>query len=162
MSSAVDIIRDEHRSIGAVLSSLTRQVASAAAGTEPPDYPLYGAMLDYLVAFPERLHHPKEEEFLFRRLRQRAPSVNALLDELEAQHVSGSEQLQALRAELARSAPAREIGSFAKLLSRYAEEQWQHMRMEEEQVLPRAQQSLSADDWREIDAAFAMNRETQW
>ena len=57
MSTALAVIRDEHRSMGAVLKSLTKQVGEAAAGSAPADYPFYGAMLDYLQAFPETLHH---------------------------------------------------------------------------------------------------------
>ena len=34
-----------------------------------------------------------------------------------------------------------------------------HMRIEENEVLPLAQRVLSEDDWRELDAAFATNRD---
>jgi len=162
MSTALAVIRDEHHSMGAVLKSLTKQVTEAAAGTVPADFPLYGAMLDYLQAFPETLHHPKEDQYLFRRLRERCPQSKDLLDELEAQHVSGAKALANLRVALTEAAHSGDIQPFAAALLAYADFQWSHMRKEEEQVLPLAERELSAEDWAFIDAAFALNRETRW
>jgi hypothetical protein len=34
-----------------------------------------------------------------------------------------------------------------------------HMQLEETQILPQAEKSLSAQDWTELDAAFASNRD---
>jgi branched-chain amino acid transport system ATP-binding protein len=162
MRTALHVIRDEHRSIGAVLKALTKQVGEAAAGTAPADYSLYGAMLDYLQAFPETLHHPKEDQFLFHRLRVRCPQSADLLDELEAQHASGAKALASLRTALAEAVRSGDIHPFAAALGTYADFQWSHMRKEEEQVLPLAERELSAEDWAFIDAAFAVNRETRW
>jgi hemerythrin-like domain-containing protein len=162
MSTALAVIRDEHRSMGAVLKSLTTQVAEAAAGTAPADYPLYGAMLDYLQAFPETLHHPKEDQYLFRRLRERCPQSKDLLDDLEAQHASGAKALSSLRSALAEAVKSGDIHPFTAALVAYANFQWSHMREEEDRVLPLAERELSAEDWAFIDAAFAVNRETRW
>ena len=162
MSTALAVIRDEHRSIGAVLKSLRKQVAEAAMGTVPPDFPLYGAMLDYLQAFPETLHHPKEDQFLFRRLRDRCPQCSELLGELEAQHKSGAKALARLRETLTEGGRSGDMRPVADALMTYAEFQWNHIRKEEEQVLPLAEHELSAEDWAFIDAAFAVNRETRW
>ena len=46
------------------------------------------AIVRYVRQFPLELHHPKEEEQLFRRLRERTASCNAELDELERQHAA--------------------------------------------------------------------------
>src|SRR5207249_9744958 len=46
-------------------------------------------MLHYIDAFPERFHHPKEDAYLFRRLRERDPSAGELLDRLETEHEEG-------------------------------------------------------------------------
>src|SRR5271166_6366778 len=39
-----------------------------------------------LIRIPESLHHPKEEEYVFAKLRALAPESGALLATLEAQH----------------------------------------------------------------------------
>jgi hypothetical protein len=41
----------------------------------------------------------------------------------------------------------------------YAAFHWQHMRKEEELVIPLAQRVLTEADWKDVDAAFAENVE---
>jgi len=40
-------------------------------------------MVHYIDAFPERLHHPKEDRYLFLALRKRTGEANAALDRLK-------------------------------------------------------------------------------
>ena len=160
--TAAEIIRDEHRSMGAVLKSLLSHVRGAKTQTEPADWPLYSAMLDYLQAFPEVMHHPKEDQFLFAALRRKAPAAAPVLDELESQHREGAEALRNLRHALDQSRAASNVAAFAALLEQYAEFQWRHMEIEEQQVLPLAQEKLDESDWASINAAFAANREPRW
>lgn len=159
MPRAITIIRDEHRSLAAVLHGLLFVVDEIEAGRSEPDFPLIEAMLQYVQAFPEKLHHPKEDEHLFRALRARDPAAAALLDELEAEHVAGRERLarlaEAARAHAERGAAAFE--AFAGAVRSYADFHWEHMRKEEDQLLPLASHSLTAEDWQAIDAAFASN-----
>jgi branched-chain amino acid transport system ATP-binding protein len=162
MTSALAIIKDEHRSMAAVLKALQAHVAQARGGAAAPDYALAGAMLDYLQAYPERLHHPKEDETLFRLLRLRCAEARATLDELEAQHLRGAEWMGELRRALALSRAAGDFAAFDPVLAGYADFQWQHMRTEEEVILPLAERHLTAQDWQHIDAAFAANREPGW
>jgi hemerythrin-like domain-containing protein len=159
MQSAISIIRDEHRSIAAVLHGLQYVVAEIKAGRMPPDFALLGAMLHYIEAFPEKLHHPKEDDFLYRALRERDPGAAAILDRLGAEHVSGARLIVELQAALARFQEAGPAGiaAFAQAVQEFANFHWAHMRAEEDTVLPLAEKVLTADDWRSIDAAFQAN-----
>jgi hemerythrin-like domain-containing protein len=118
-------------------------------------------MLRYIDEYPERLHHPKEDEHLFARLVRRAPQAQTLVDELQAEHVQGA----ALIRELERALMFMEDGwpggvrEFEAAVDAYAEFHWKHMRKEEEQVLPLAESHLLPEDWKAIDAAFAANRD---
>ena len=49
--------------------------------------------------FPEKLHHPKEDAYLFRKLRERTSEFDATLDELERQHVDGHQLVERAGAE---------------------------------------------------------------
>jgi len=155
---AIGIIQDEHRAIAAVLQGLRHLVEEVGAGRMAADHGLFGAMLHYIEAFPEKLHHPKEDDYLFARLRARRPDAAPLLDALEREHVAGDEHLRELKAlwERYRGDPGA-CSAFAEGLERYAQFHWQHMRKEEDEVLPLARESLTADDWAVIDAAFASN-----
>ena len=47
-------------------------------------------MIYYIDAFPERFHHPKEDEYLFYFLRIRHPDAIPLLDRLQGEHRAGA------------------------------------------------------------------------
>src|SRR5690242_11282976 len=93
---AIQIIRDEHRSLAAVLHGLLYLMRQTRDKGAPANFPVVSAMLYYIDAFPERFHHPKEDRYLFPLLRSRAPETGAVLDALEKDHVVGAAKLRAL------------------------------------------------------------------
>ena len=104
---SIQIIQDEHRSITAVIEGLRQVLAEIGAGRMAPDFDLLAAMFRYIEAFPERLHHPKEDEYLFARLRLRRPDAAPLLDRLHAEHEQGRAKFAELKAALERIAVTR-------------------------------------------------------
>jgi len=160
---AIGIIRDEHRSLAAVMHAWMHSLAAARqAGADPQ---LMRAIVRYVRQFPVELHHPKEEEQLFRRLRERTTSCHAELDELERQHDRDHELVAALErqvevlaaAEGAARAQATRV--LEEAVTGYAVFLWEHLGREEGVILPAAQRFLLAEDWAEIDDAFAANRD---
>ena len=162
MNTAISILCDEHRSIAAVLKGLLNHVARVKGGTEAPDFALFTAMFDYIEVIPERVHHPKENEYLFRFLRIRDPESAPILDLLEAQHETGGELLEDLRTKLAGYRDEGKFELFDLALTKYAEFNWDHMSKEETVVFPRAEKSLTEADWQIINTAFATNRGNTW
>jgi nucleotide-binding universal stress UspA family protein/hemerythrin-like domain-containing protein len=166
---AIGIIRDEHRSLAAVMHAWMHALDTARAGGVAPETRLMRAMVRYIHNFPLAVHHPKEESHLFSRLRERTPLVNVELDELRRQHERDHELVDGLaqRVEaLAQATPgdaalaaARELGEAVKA---YATFLWEHMGREEAVILPAAQRHLTTEDWAHIDAAFAQNRDPQF
>ncbi len=157
---AIAIIQDEHRAITAVVEGLRHLVAEIAAGRMAPDHALLGALFHYIEEFPERLHHPKEDDFLFARLRVRRPDAAPVLDRLHNEHVIGRERLAELKARWERyRGDAATLPLFVEGVERYSHFHWLHMRKEEEQVLPLAAEALTREDWEAIDAAFASNND---
>ena len=153
------IIRDEHLAISAVLYCLRALVRRTFAGSEPPNLPLLHAMLDYIVEFPDRWHHPKESQFLFRALRERDTSAGGLIDALEREHREGDRLIADLKRKLSafENGEHQALPAFAESVEAYARMQWEHIRKEEDMLLPLAQRSLSADDWRRVAEAFQEN-----
>jgi hemerythrin-like domain-containing protein len=161
-AAAIEIIKDEHRSMGAVVKGMQARVAAVRNGRESLDVHLLRAMLDYIELMPDRVHHPKEDEYLFRILRQRSIEAAKVLDDLEAEHVRARELLSTLRTTLDSVGGGGELGPLERTLDTYAEFLWQHMRREEEVVLPLAERALNASDWQTIAAAFQANRNLVW
>ena len=159
MPEAIRIIHDEHRALAAVLQGLLHLVAEIDEGRMKPDFRVLAAMLHYIDAFPEKLHHPKEDEFLYRLLRARLAEPLPLLDELESEHVHGRTLIEGLRAALDRfqAEGGASFPPFRDAARAYAEFHWTHMRKEEDEILPLAARTLTDDDWATIDAAFTSN-----
>ena len=153
---AIRIIHDEHRSLAAVLHGMLYLVHQIRDRGAEPNFDLFGAMIYYIDAFPERFHHPKEDQYLFRLLRMRRPEAAPLLDRLKTEHHAGAEKIRALEQALARyqQGGASEFTNFLTAVEAYAAFHWDHMRTEEKEVLPLAEQFLTAGDWEAIDAAF--------
>jgi len=157
--AALRILEDEHLAIASVLYSLRHAVRQAQDRGTVPDFRLFAAMLDYLEAFPERLHHPKENAFLFAAVVARCPDARPLVAALEAEHVRGDQLIRDLRAALERAEAGgpRTFAAFAEAVAGYADFHWQHMSREEEVLIPIALAHLDAADWERIGAAFRAN-----
>jgi len=153
---ALRIIEDDHRALAAVLHGMRYLVRETGERSAPPRFDVLGAMIYYIDAFPERVHHPRESEYLFRLLRVRCPQAALLIDQLEEEHRAGAQHIRALEQGLARyqHGGAGEFPAFAALVESYVTFQYEHMRREEQEVLPLATQHLLPSDWDVIDAAF--------
>jgi hemerythrin-like domain-containing protein len=161
MPKALNVIKDEHRSLGAILHGFLFLVDEIRAGRMPPDFKLLHAMLYYLENFPEKLHHPKEDAFLHRYMRLRSPEAGALLDVVEDEHRHSHQQSEAMLAALENYEKAGDAGrdTFLDEVKSYAEFQWRHIEREEDQVLPLALSILKPEDWVAIDEAFSAHKD---
>lgn len=155
---AIQIIKDEHLAISAVLYSLRYLVKEMRKGAAP-NFPLLKAILDYIVSYPDRWHHPKEDKYLFAAVRRRTREADKLIERLEREHSLGYPMVEELKRDLIAfqegSAEARE--RFFTTADRYAELEWEHLHTEEEVFMPIAERVLTAEDWAEIHTAFREN-----
>jgi hemerythrin-like domain-containing protein len=159
--AALTVMNDEHQAIAAMLRSVSMLVAQSRREQKLPDFSLLRAMLFYLDEFPERLHHAKETQLLFPKVRERRPDLAPVLDRLNADHARGETAIRALE----RALVAFEIlgesrrDAFEQAAQRYVGAYLHHMAVEETQVLPSARECLTEADWVELDAAFESNRD---
>ena len=156
---SLDIIHDEHRALAAMLSGLRTLVTAIAAGRLQPDFDLLAAMIRYIDEVPEKLHHPKEDQYLFAKLRLRCPDALPYIEQLEEEHRHGGERIATLNAALRsyREQGEAAFTGFQQALTVYLAQEWQHMNTEEHKVFPLARQHLTEADWAEIDQAFLSN-----
>jgi hemerythrin-like domain-containing protein len=160
---AIGVIRDEHRSLAAVLHAWMHLLATTRRAGTRPDPALMQAIVRYIQKFPLALHHPKEDDHLFRRLRERTPEVDAELDELERQHLRDHELVAELAAMTERAASGTvEVAELERAVQRYATFMWDHLGREEGVILPAAERCLTGEDWAEINAAFSDNRDPRF
>jgi hemerythrin-like domain-containing protein len=158
---AADILRDEHRSLAAVVQALQFLVREVRDKGRAPDFRLLHAMLYYIREYPEQLHHPKEDRYLFAALKRRTHDADAVIADLEHEHAQGEQLLSNLTVALSvfEAGAAAGLQRFAGEVERFAGYYWNHMQKEEDEVLPLAERVLTDEDWRDIHAAFAANRD---
>lgn len=162
---AIGVIKDEHRTLAVVMDSIKQYAAEFAAGKAgEAERQTLQAMLDYVKAFPQKLHHPKEEQYLHPALREHCPSVNGVLAELEKQHEAETGLVktmdQALKAWTVGDVVSTQ--TLVNAMNALVEAVIQHIGKEEREVLPLAAQHLTDADWERADKAFAENRNPQF
>lgn len=157
---ALATIMEEHRSLQTVLEVLQHMVHDLAAEHGHEDFRMLAAALWYIDDFPERCHHPKEDEYVFKALRKRTAAFNERLDELQAEHIRSGQLILQLYRALARyqgGAPGA-FGEFRSLVDAYATMLYDHMH-KEDVLLAEARDTLPGDDWAGIAAVFAENKD---
>ena len=161
MPLAVRVIRAEHDALAAMLRTLPLLLdAHRHAGTTP-DFGALRAMLFYVDEFPERLHHKKESELLFPRLRALAPALRETLDDLDADHAQGERAIRELQHSLLAWEQMGESrrDKFEQQLRVYSARYLRHMKREETEILPFAAAVFSDGDWAELDEAFGSHQD---
>lgn len=159
LNSALNIIYDEHRSLASVVKGLRYLGGEYRRGRTPVDFALLHAIVFFLDEFPQKLHHPKEDAYLFERLCRRTRTADSLIAELREQHVAGAHHIDLLRRALdqfASGAPRGEA-NFATAVEHFADDVLRHMALEESALIPLARRHLSGEDWVEIGVAFGEN-----
>ena len=159
MSTALTTIRDEHCTIAAILHGMEYLVQEISAKRRKIDPRVFHAMIYYLDTFSERMHHPKEDQYLFGILRQRNAEAAVLIAALEAEHSGGAEALRRLAQALIRyeEGGEKEFRAFERQVTSFVEGYRNHMRKEEEELFPLALKVFTPLDWVMIDAAFKEN-----
>ncbi len=154
---ALTIIREEHQAIASMLQALAALVRGIRDYGVAPNFELLHAMLYYVDSFPERLHHPKEEQWLFRLLAARHPPARPVLDLLTHEHRIGGEKLRGIDDALGayEASGTSAFAAFSAAVDDFVAFERDHITREEREVFPLAQAHLTVDDWERVDEAFA-------
>lgn len=153
------VIREEHAALAAMLQSLAMMVRIGPGEDRRTFFDTVRAMLFYIEEVPERQHHPVESRILFPRLAQRAPALAEVIERLDREHVAGEEEVLRLQHGLLAwelLGESRRAG-FEARLDGYVRFYEEHMWLEDSVLLPEADARFAAEDWAELDAAFARN-----
>ncbi len=158
---AIAVLRTEHRSLHEVLRLLCSLLEEFCGGTLMPDSELLASILYYIEEFTNRLHHPKEEQFLFSAIESRVGTRPPLLDILAVEHresLADTGELRRLLVHLEGHRPnaLAELGAAA---GTFVDVQFAHMRREEQELLPLAELMLGDDDWVRLAIAFTANND---
>jgi len=153
MADSLAVWHAEHVNFARLLDLLEEQVAEFHQG-ERPDYALMSDILYYMRNFADRVHHPPED-VAYARLAEQDPGVQLLVNRLLQEHrviaTAGEELLNCLKqiAEDVLTPRSHLEAATATYLVYYRH----HLATEERDVMPRAAQVLTGEDWAAVAAA---------
>ncbi len=155
-ATAVEMLEAEHRVIQKMVAGMS-VLADQLEGGEPVDVSLLESIVVFLRTFADRLHHGKEESFLFPALiRRGVPSQGCPIGGLTMEHQKGrvmvGELADAIRGYAAGEPPAREnlVKSLRALVAFYPNHIWK----EDYLLFPLAGKVLTPEDQQELMDKF--------
>ncbi len=155
-ATAVEMLEAEHRVIQKMVAGMS-VLAEQIEGGEPVDVSLLESIVVFLRTFADRLHHGKEESFLFPALiRRGVPSQGCPIGGLTMEHQKGrvmvGELADAIRGYAAGEPPAREnlVKSLRVLVAFYPSHIWK----EDYLLFPLAGKVLTPEDQQQLMEKF--------
>lgn len=153
----IQTLEVEHRAIQKVVAGMVVLAARLEAGGDV-DPALLDRVVEFLRAFADRLHHAKEEAWLFPALARRGvPSHGCPLGGLTAEHQKGRQMVgelaDAIRAWERKEAGARE--NLVKILRALATFYPAHIWKEDHLLFPLAASFLTPEDQQKLEEKFA-------
>lgn len=145
----LDTLQAEHRHIAQVMVLLGEQLRRIERGEVVNTHVSY-ELCDYLVRWPDRFHHPREDR-LYSYVADLDPSLAADVQRLEREHETMARHSRELLSTVVDWRAGRSSGR--DLIERgrdYISFCHRHMREEEASVFPRIRETLSPQDWREL------------
>jgi len=153
MAESLAVWHAEHVNFARLLDLLESQLSAFQRG-EQPTYDLMGNILYYLRGFADRFHHPREDA-AFARLVEREPDsqliVNRILQEHRVIAAAGDEFFNRLNeVTMDVMTPRATLETAAATYLVYYRH---HIATEERDIMPRAAELLTKEDWAAVTAA---------
>jgi hemerythrin-like domain-containing protein len=142
-------LRAEHRHIATVMQLFADQLKAIENGQLVDTHVVYEIM-DYMVTWPDRYHHPRED-LIYGRVAEIDGGAADEVDTLQRDHdrmaASGREVLK----DIVRWREGEVSGNVVvKSARQYIDNTYEHMNLEEKLVFPHIESVLSLQDWREL------------
>ena len=155
MAQSLRNLQLEHQNLGRLLDIMDEWLGGFSE-SQVPDYELLKIIAEYLLGYPDEVHHPKED-LVFLKLQRRDSGAASELGRLLDEHRELREITQEFSAIVGDSTE-HTASSHKKILQatrRLVDYYRHHIQMEEEHFFPTAERVLTKGDWAEIDFAFS-------
>lgn len=154
-NTVIDRILQDHRNSEQLLALVERETAQLEKG-EFANMPLLADIMHYFVNYPDLYHHPLEDQ-LFAVMKKKSPAIAAKVDQVYSEHVQMGEAAEGLLERTtemqgnAMTPREKVIGEFRDYVTLYRN----HIRREEQELLPVAGRTLDVNDWGSLEKRFA-------
>ena len=142
-------LRAEHRHMATVMQLLADQLKAIEEGQLVDTHVVYEIM-DYMVSWPDRYHHPRED-LIYGRVAELDGKAADEVDTLQRDHDQMAVRGRAMLEDIARWREGEIPGSaVVKSGRQYIDHSYEHMNLEEKLVFPHIESVLSLQDWRDL------------
>jgi hemerythrin-like domain-containing protein len=139
----------EHRHIASVMQLFVDQLKAIESGQVVDTHVVYEIM-DYMVSWPDRFHHPRED-LVYGRVAELDPGLADSVDSLQRDHDQTAKSGREVLRTIERWREGEVSGAVLVKTGRaYVDHMYQHMNIEEKQVFPQIEAVLTASDWLEL------------
>jgi hemerythrin-like domain-containing protein len=146
----MNTLRSEHLHMASVMELFKEQLHAIEAGKVVDTHVVY-ELMDYLVRWPDRFHHPRED-LIYGRVAEIDASVADSVDSLQREHDAMGRQSRAVLKDIEKWREGSADGQLVINSGRaYIEKLYTHMNNEEKVVFPQIEAALSTTDWRELE-----------
>ena len=140
----------EHRHLASVMELFKEQLNAIEQGQLVDTHVVYEIM-DYIVRWPDRYHHPRED-LIYGRVAEIDANAADNVDSLQREHDAMAKQSRAVLSDIERWRRGATNGHAVVESGRaYIERTYTHMNSEEKLVFPQIEAVLTASDWRELE-----------
>ena len=142
-------LRAEHRHMATVMQLFADQLTAIEEGQLVDTHVVYEIM-DYMVTWPDRFHHPRED-LIYGRVAELDSAAADEVDTLQRDHDQMARMGREVLNDIARWRDGELPGSAVASSGRaYIDHTYEHMNLEEKLVFPHIESVLSLQDWREL------------
>jgi len=151
----LDVLHQDHRNISRLLDIFEKQINILQAG-DAPDYNLMEDIMHYMGHYPDAFHHPREEE-IFNKVKNNSADIENIIERLSAEHTKMAEQGEGIANILSEisSGSIVPIAAMCELSREYLDLMRNHIICEEEELFPLVSETLSQQDWVEINESVS-------
>jgi hemerythrin-like domain-containing protein len=147
----METLRSEHRHLSTVVELFKEQLEAIELGQMVDTHVVYEVM-DYIVRWPDRFHHPRED-LIYGRVAEIDAQAADNVDSLQREHDVMAKQSRGVLRDIENWREGGTDGAAVVKSGRaYVERLYAHMNSEEKLVFPQIEAVLSAADWRELEA----------
>lgn len=149
-------MKDRQKAMLWALLAVRRTIRRALRSAIRPDFREVRRLMAYVERFPEKMHQPNEERYLFQAVSARQPALARTIARLRRDHSAMTGYGNRLRAVLGywEQGDPKAGQQSAMIADDYARFCQRHARAERRELLPVALEALSESEWSEIDRAF--------
>jgi hemerythrin-like domain-containing protein len=150
MAAIMCMLINDHCNMTRIIDALERQIGSLDHD-EAVDLGLIRNILEYLLDYPTRVHHPVED-LVYGKLKIRDPAMARTLDDLEQEHTDLENQTRQFALAVDRvfkgeKLPRQGLVQTGRDLT---DRLRRHLAVEETKLFPAARSSLMSTDWADI------------